>query len=194
MQKEWRHFIQRVDYTSSPARCAFKKASAPWQNERALILRFACSFRKGVEAAGHHEHVTRRVDRDTARPWSPTALTCAACATSDTWRAGGCRKSVRPLTVRRRCTTGASGQSWRRLVAAKGRDCGSPSRAHNQVWPFMRSCGPQLMKPGPSNRSGHAQAREPSQVPVRRGGAPAPHTAPTLPHRCVRHRRPRRII
>jgi hypothetical protein len=22
---EWRHFIQRVDYTSSPARCAFKK-------------------------------------------------------------------------------------------------------------------------------------------------------------------------
>ena len=40
MQKEWRHFIQRVDYTSSPARCAFKKASAPWQNERALILRF----------------------------------------------------------------------------------------------------------------------------------------------------------
>ena len=41
MQKEWRHFIQRVDYTSSPARCAFKKASAPWQNERALILGFA---------------------------------------------------------------------------------------------------------------------------------------------------------
>ena len=47
MQKEWRHFIQRVDYTSSPARCAFKKASAPWQNERALILRFAYSFRNG---------------------------------------------------------------------------------------------------------------------------------------------------
>ena len=48
MQKEWRHFIQRVDYTSSPARCAFKKASAPWQNERALVLRFAYSFRNGA--------------------------------------------------------------------------------------------------------------------------------------------------
>ena len=45
--EEWRHFIQRVDYTSSPARCAFKKASAPWQNERALILGFAYSFRNG---------------------------------------------------------------------------------------------------------------------------------------------------
>ena len=43
MQKEWRHFIQRVDYTSSPARSAFKKASARHgrsQNERALILGF----------------------------------------------------------------------------------------------------------------------------------------------------------
>ena len=39
LQKEWRHFIQRVDYTSSPARCAFKKASAPWQNERALRVK-----------------------------------------------------------------------------------------------------------------------------------------------------------
>ena len=48
MQKEWRHFIQRVDYASSPARCAFKKASAPWQNEIALILGvLVCSFRIG---------------------------------------------------------------------------------------------------------------------------------------------------
>ena len=37
MQKEWRHFIQRVDYTSSSARRAFKKASAPWQNESELL-------------------------------------------------------------------------------------------------------------------------------------------------------------
>jgi hypothetical protein len=45
-------FVQRGDYNSSPARCAFKKASAPWQNERALILRFGmlvsnrCCFKK----------------------------------------------------------------------------------------------------------------------------------------------------
>ena len=65
MQKEWRHFIQRVDYTSSPARCAFKKASAPWQNERALILGFAYSFRNGAgsrpgNTAWHNVNVNER--------------------------------------------------------------------------------------------------------------------------------------
>ena len=48
MQKEWRPFIQQIGYASSPARCAFKKASVPWQNERALILYFTCSFRNRI--------------------------------------------------------------------------------------------------------------------------------------------------
>ena len=37
MQEDRRPFIQRVGYASSPARCAFKKASAPWQNESELL-------------------------------------------------------------------------------------------------------------------------------------------------------------
>ena len=84
MQKEWRHFIQRVDYTSSPARCAFKKASAPWQNERALILRFAYSFRNGVCCL----HVTSCRDFDAAvalHVLHRSGLFCNRAATQCGW-------------------------------------------------------------------------------------------------------------